>query len=99
MDVILSAFTTIFESFLYGVQSITEWLMKPWVEWGDFVVSPIMLFSFGGLMVVAAVMLIKFLNPVNQKGEKNVRFVLLFISKYVLRLLVNVRFKRYEHNG
>lgn len=65
MDVILSAFTKIFESFLYAVQGITDWLMKPWVTWGDVTISPIMLFSFAGLMVVAAVMLIKFLNPVN----------------------------------
>lgn len=65
MDIIFSAFTKIFESFLYGVQGITEWLMKPWVTWGDLTISPIMLFSFAGLMVVAAVMLIKFLNPVN----------------------------------
>lgn len=65
MDVIFSAFTKIFESFLYAAQGITDWFIKPWFTWGDTDITPIMIFSFAGLMVVLAVMLIKFLNPLS----------------------------------
>lgn len=65
MDIILSAFTNIFESFLWAVSGIVDWFIKPWFTWGDTEITPIMIFSFAGLMVVLAVMLIKFLNPLS----------------------------------
>lgn len=63
MEYILTAFTQIFESFLYGASTVLEWFVKPWFTWGDTSISPIMIFSLAGLMIVLGVMLIKFLNP------------------------------------
>lgn len=59
MEIIFIQFTKIFESFMYAASAVTEWLIAPWFTWGETTVSPIMIFSFAGLMAILAVMLIK----------------------------------------
>lgn len=69
MEKLFSGFVDLFENLMYGVSAIVDWFFTPWFTWGtgdDAVqIYPLMIFGVAGLFVVVAVMLIKFLNPVN----------------------------------
>lgn len=69
MTEFLNSMTEILKSFVYGLGQFWNWLTTPWFTYSmndqTFEVGPLMLFGLTGLMIVAAVMLIKFLNPVN----------------------------------
>lgn len=69
MDQVFLTFLNITKAICLSIGQAWSWLTTAWFTWGTgdtaVEVSPIMLFSVAGLLIVAAVMLIKFLNPVN----------------------------------
>lgn len=69
MEQVFLTFLNIFKAICLGITQAWDFLTATWFTWGTgdeaVAVSPIMLFSVAGLLVVAAVMLIKFLNPLN----------------------------------
>ena len=69
MEQVFLTFLNIFKSICLTIGDAWNWLTAVWFTWGTgetaVEVSPLMLFSITGLLIVAAVMLIKFLNPVN----------------------------------
>lgn len=69
MEKIFTSFLDVLKTFITNMGEFWNWLITPWFTWGTgeeaVEIGPLMIFSFTGLMVVAAVMLIKFLNPVN----------------------------------
>lgn len=69
MDQVFLTFLNIFKAICLSIGEAWNWLTGVWFTWGTgetaVDVSPIMLFSVTGMLIVAAVMLIKFLNPLS----------------------------------
>lgn len=67
MEQVFLSLLNLFKSITLGITDLWSWLTTTWFTYGigdsAVDVNPLMIFSITGLLIVAAVMLIKFLNP------------------------------------